>query len=112
MVAQTKHATNDFGAQDASSRTGRWKSRGRNPKESKALKEHLSVNERIEFAAVLFTASLFLAGFVNRHRRLDDDAFDDLLPEGGHLEQHQAIVQHADDETAQRRPQHRAVPAA
>src|SRR5258706_1887380 len=41
----------------------------------------------------------------------DDQAFDDLLPEGRDVEEEQAVVQHADDEAAEHRAANRAASA-
>jgi hypothetical protein len=50
---------------------------------------------------LIFHQSIFRAHLIQRDGGEDDEAFDDLLPERRHLQQHQAVVQHSDNEAAQ-----------
>src|SRR5688572_10295970 len=60
------------------------------------------------------TTELAVAGvcLVDCHRGQNDGPLDDLLPEGRHFEQHQAVVEHADEQAAEHRAPDGAAPAA
>ena len=52
------------------------------------------------------------AGFVEGDGGEDDETFYNLLPEGGHFEENEAVIENADDEAAEDRSQDRAPAAA